>query len=306
MVFQIPYTDAEWSDLIAKVSSLLPSPIPLETQPTPAPTSIPSTIDHTLLALSATRDQITTLCTEAATHSFATVCVRADHVEHAVRLSRDADKKFGVAAVVGFHEGTYRAAEKVVEAQRCVADGATELDMVLNWPLLKEGKYSFVAADVKAVRDAAPRWAQPSLDESAKKDKKEKVQSGPDTVLKVILETAQLSTEEIVAGSVISVAVGADFIKTSTGFCGRGALVEDVGLMRAVAEVMEQIMGDERERAKVKASGGVRSAEDVRKMVRAGAERIGASAGVAIAKEVLAEEKGEVFAKDESAVGNGY
>ena len=160
------------------------------------------------------------------------------------------------------------------EATAAVSVGAKELDVVIHYPLLHSSNPDFVSAypsiysSLLSVRNACPP---------------------PRTTLKVILETSQLSHEEIVAGSVLSIAAGADFIKTSTGFLGRGASIEDVQIMRAVA-ANEAVLGlraaESKSRpVKVKASGGIRTAADVIKMVEAGAERIGASAGVAIVTE---------------------
>lgn len=159
---------------------------------------------------------------------------------------------------MGFHEGTYPTAEKVAEATKAVAEGATELDMVLNWPLLKQGKYTAVYDDILAVRHAAP---------------------APKTKLKVILETSQLTRDEIIAGSAISDMAGANYVKTSTGFNGAGASIENVRLMREVVDLLAN-------GCKVKASGGVRAAEDAVEMLKAGADRIGASAGVKIVREL--------------------
>ena len=160
------------------------------------------------------------------------------------------------------------------EAIAAVSAGAKELDIVIHHPLLHSSNPEFASAypsiysSLLSVRNACPP---------------------PQITLKVILETSQLSHEEIVAGSVLSIAAGADFIKTSTGFLGRGASIEDVQIMRAVAAneaVLSLRAAESKSRpVKVKASGGIRSAVDVIKMVEAGAERIGASAGVAIVTE---------------------
>ena len=139
------------------------------------------------------------------------------------------------------------------EASHAISAGASELDMVINYPLLKQQRYSEVYADVAAVRMAAPH----------------------PIILKVILETAQLTRFEIVAGCKVSEAAKADFVKTSTGFGGPGATVENVRLMKSV-------IGSH---MKVKASGGVRTVNDCISMIKAGAERIGTSNGVWIMKE---------------------
>jgi deoxyribose-phosphate aldolase len=252
-------TDVEWAAFISTQKDLVPEVFPV--YPAPLPSTIPCTIDHTLLVPSATESQIDTLCSEALEYGFATVCVRLNHAVRAVQNLKDTPD-VGVACVVGFHEGTYPTSEKVDEAQNVVASGASELDMVINYPLLKEGKYSSVYEDVAAVRKAAPSPIQ----------------------LKVILETSQLNQDEIIAGCVISCMAGADFVKTSTGFNGSGASVKNVALMRAVVDMLG-------EGCKVKASGGVRTAEDCIDMLKAGAERIGASAGVKIMKELSGDVK---------------
>lgn len=265
MATSIPTTDSEWSTLISQTLTNLPQ-INITNYPPPADplTSVPKAIDHTQLSLAATEAQIDTLCTEAIKYNFATVCVRANYVSRAV--ARLKGTNIGVACVVGFHEGTYSIADKVSETQGAVLDGASELDMVVNYPLLKEGKYTDVYEDVLAVRKASE--PTPEGDNVARK-----------VGLKVILETSQLSCEQIVAGCVIACLAGADFVKTSTGFNGSGASVENVALMRAVCETFGSGI-------KVKASGGVRTAGDCVNMMRAGAERIGASAGVKIVEEL--------------------
>lgn len=253
---ETPTSDPEWAALIATVNDDLP-----ETRTvyeTPLPHTVAHTIDHTQLAVDATESQIDTLCTEAREHKFATVCVRLPFVARASQNLKDVQDEVGIACVVGFHEGTQSTNDKVNEATAAVAGGASELDMVLNWPLLKQGKYHAVYADIHAVRRAAP---------------------SPKTKLKVILETSQLSREEIIAGCVVSDMAGADFVKTSTGFNGAGANIENVRVMREVVDMLAN-------GCKVKASGGVRSAENAVEMLKAGASRIGASAGVAIVKEL--------------------
>ncbi|KAK6831919.1 DeoC/LacD family aldolase [Aspergillus parasiticus SU-1] len=256
-----PKNDAEWAALISTIKDSLPEAFP--EYKTPLPSEVNRTIDHTQLALTATEQQIDQLCAEALQYQFATVCVRLNHVRRAVQeLKGSSDVK--VACVVGFHEGMYETSEKEQEARDAVEQGAAELDMVLKYPLLKEGKYTDVYTDILGVRKAAPS----------------------PTKLKVILETSQLSQEEIIAGSVIADVAGADFIKTSTGFNGPGANIDNVALMRATA-------GSVGNGCKVKASGGVRSAEDCIRMLKTGAERIGTSSGVKIMQELKGEAVGE-------------
>ncbi|PYI07100.1 DUF171-domain-containing protein [Aspergillus sclerotiicarbonarius CBS 121057] len=244
-------TDAEWATLISSIQQSLPTTFPSYD----ISSEINRTIDHTQLALTATGQQIDDLCQEAIQHQFATVCVRLNHVSRAVQ-NLQGHPAVGVACVVGFHEGTYKTIEKTTDAKEAVKLGASELDMVLNYPLLQEGKYVDVYTDVLEVRKAAPAPVG----------------------LKVILETSQLTREQIVAGSVLACMAGADYIKTSTGFNGPGASVENVALMRATANLVGK-------GTKVKASGGVRSGEDCQKMLEVGAERIGSSSGVKIMRE---------------------
>jgi len=254
----VPKTDAEWAEMIYTQKELLPEKLPenLAVYPTPHRSRISRSIDHTQLAPSATESQIDTLCDEAREYGFATVCVRLRHVPRAVQNLQETPE-VGVACVVGFHEGTYPTQEKVDEAEDAMNQGASELDMVINYPLLRQGLYTDVFGDVLAVRKAAPSPVR----------------------LKVILETSQLTRDEIIAGSIISCMAGADYVKTSTGFNGPGATVENVALMRATVELLGT-------GCKVKASGGVRGVENCIAMLKAGANRIGASAGVMIVKEI--------------------
>ena len=154
-------------------------------------------------------------------------------------------------AVVGFPLGAMATTSKASETRQAVADGAQEIDMVINIGALKGGDHNLVYDDIRSVVDAAAG-----------------------TPVKVILETSMLNRDEKIAGCTISKAAGAHFVKTSTGFGGGGATVKDVELMRS-------IVGSE---MGVKASGGVRNAADLQKMVQAGADRIGASAGIAIVR----------------------
>ncbi|KAL4922217.1 hypothetical protein BDW62DRAFT_173214 [Aspergillus aurantiobrunneus] len=249
----IPKDNADWETLISTVKDSLSE---ISEQQAPLTSKINRTVDHTQLALAATEEQIDELCNQALKFQFATVCVRLNRVEQAVQNLRDAPD-VGVACVVGFHEGMYETSEKEEEARKAIELGATELDMVLKYPLLKTKQYMEVYEDILGVRKAAPAPIG----------------------LKVILETSQLTRDEIIAGSVISCLAGADFVKTSTGFNGAGASVENVALMYEIAKIVGK-------GTKVKASGGVRSAADCIKMLEAGAERIGASSGVKIVQEL--------------------
>ena len=204
-------------------------------------------IDHTLLKPDADRDQLDRLCEEARTYHFASVCVNSSNVAYCKRRLRGSDVM--TVAVVGFPLGAASTASKAYETRESVRDGADEIDMVINIGALKGKDYATVHADIAAVVVAArPR------------------------PVKVILETGALDRDQKVIGCAIAKAAGAAFVKTSTGFGPGGATVEDIALMRAV-------VGED---VGVKASGGVRDAEDARRMMEAGATRIGASASVAI------------------------
>jgi deoxyribose-phosphate aldolase len=209
--------------------------------------SIASRIDHTLLKPDATRAELVKLCEEARAHGFASVCVNTTWIPLCVELLKGS--KVMAICVVGFPLGAATSGAKAAETREAVANGASEIDMVINIGLLKSGEHEAVLRDIKAVVDAA--------------------QGRP---VKVILETHLLSREEKIAACALSKAAGAAFVKTSTGFSGGGATAEDIALMRAV---VGPDMG-------VKASGGVRTAADANKMIAAGADRLGASASVAI------------------------
>ena len=196
--------------------------------------------------------------------------MRLNFVPHAVSQLKGTG--VDVACVIGFHEGSYPTEAKILESRNAIEAGARELDMVLNRVMLRAPDYALAFEELKAIRDVAPP---------------------KEVTLKLILETALLSREEVVAAVVVAGYAGWDFVKTSTGFNGRGASVEDVVLMGAVSRVVAGKLGEGRV-MKVKASGGVRSLEDARRMLDAGAERIGASAGVAIVKEFLGKDGGSV------------
>lgn len=206
-------------------------------------------IDHTLLKPDATADQIAQLCYEARKFKFASVCVNPTHVALCAELLKGTAVK--VCTVIGFPLGASSPDVKAFEAQTAIKDGATEIDMVLNIGALKAGDLTLAARDIHEVVRVGH-------------------QSG--AIVKVIIETALLTNEEKVTACLIAKEAGADFVKTSTGFSGGGATVEDIQLMR---KVVGPGMG-------VKASGGVRDFADAQNMVKAGATRIGASAGVKI------------------------
>lgn len=211
-----------------------------------------SLIDHTLLKPEATEDDIRRLCEEAAQFHFASVCVNPTWVRASACHLRGTGVP--VCTVIGFPLGATLPDVKAYEARRAIFDGAREVDMVINIGALKSGDDCAVEHDVRSVVEVAHEY---------------------DVTCKVIIETALLTDEEKVRASLAAKRAGADFVKTSTGFAKGGATVADVALMR-------QAVGSE---LGVKASGGVKGLEDARKMVEAGATRIGASVGVKIAQE---------------------
>lgn len=204
-------------------------------------------IDHTLLKQDATPEQILKLCEEAKTYDFMSVCVNPAYVPLAAEALEGSDVK--VCTVIGFPLGMNLTKTKIQEAQTCIALGATEIDMVINVGMLKAGHDDYVENEIREIKAACG-----------------------DLILKVILETCLLSDDEIVRACEASKNAGADFVKTSTGFSTGGATTHAVSLMR---ETVGEGMG-------VKASGGVRTKEDLLVMVEAGATRIGTSNGVKI------------------------
>jgi deoxyribose-phosphate aldolase len=211
-----------------------------------------SLIDHTLLKPEATHEDIKHLCEEAARYKFASVCVNPTWVRVAACNLRGSGVP--VCTVIGFPLGATLADVKAYEARRAIFEGAREVDMVINVGALKSGDDCLVEHDIRSVVVVAHEY---------------------DATCKVIIETALLSTEEKVRACLAAKKAGADFVKTSTGFSKGGATVADVALMR-------RTVGPE---LGVKASGGVKGLDDARKMVEAGATRIGASVGVKIAQE---------------------
>lgn len=213
------------------------------------PTDLGRYIDHTKLGPDVTPQQIDKLCEEAREYSFASVCVNPVWVKRCAANLRGSGVR--VCSVVGFPLGANAAEVKALETRRALRDGAREIDMVINIGALKAKDYELVQTDITKVVDACREVG---------------------ALCKVILETGLLTDEEKVIASRLAKAARADFVKTSTGFGHGGATVFDVALMR---EAIGPKMG-------VKASGGVKDADDVKEMIAAGATRIGASAGVAI------------------------
>lgn len=214
-------------------------------------------IDHTLLKPDATREQIERLCAEARRYRFKSVCVNPTWVPLCASLLADTPDVL-VCTVIGFPLGANMLGVKAFEAQLAISAGAREVDMVMNVGALKSGERDLVERDIRAVVEVAHAGG---------------------AVCKVILETGLLSVDEIEVACRIAQAAGADFVKTSTGFGPGGAAVEHIALMR---QTVGSQMG-------VKASGGVRTLEDVQALVAAGATRIGASAGVRIVEQALGQ-----------------
>ncbi|WP_218055175.1 deoxyribose-phosphate aldolase [Neobacillus massiliamazoniensis] len=207
-------------------------------------------IDHTLLKPDATKQQIETLCQEAREHKFFSVCVNPVWVSMAKELLKDSGVK--VCTVIGFPLGAATSETKAFETKNAIENGAEEVDMVINIGALKDQNDEWVENDIRLVVAAAKGKA----------------------LTKVIIETSLLTKEEKIRACQLAVKAGADFVKTSTGFSSGGATVSDIALMR---ETVGPNVG-------VKASGGVRNAEDTKKMIESGATRIGASSSVAIIK----------------------
>lgn len=205
-------------------------------------------IDHTNLKADASIEDIKTLVDEAMANDFYSVCVNSSNV----KLIKDYNKDVKIAAVVGFPLGAMVKEAKVFEAKNAIENGASEIDMVINIGRLKDKEYDYVESEIRAIKEAIG-----------------------ENILKVIIETCLLTDDEKVKACELSVAAGADFVKTSTGFSTGGATVSDVKLMA-------ETVGD---KAKVKASGGIHTREEALDLIDAGASRIGASKSIDICKE---------------------
>lgn len=216
--------------------------------------TIASMIDHTLLKPEATKAQIEQLCAEAKEYKFASVCVNPTWVKTSAELLAGTEVK--VCTVIGFPLGANTPEVKAFETKNAIENGATEVDMVINIGALKDKNYDLVEKDIRAVVEAA---------------------NG--VLTKVIIEACLLTDEEKAIACELSVKAGADFVKTSTGFSTGGATAEDIALMR---KTVGPNIG-------VKASGGVRSAQDAKTMIDNGATRIGASSGIAIVKGLVSD-----------------
>lgn len=207
-------------------------------------------IDHTVLKADTPLETVKRICDEAMEYGFASVCINPCHVAYCADYLKDSD--VNVCTVIGFPLGANTSAVKAFETKDAIANGADEIDMVMNIGALKDKNYDLVRDDVKAVVEAA---------------------NG--TLVKVILETCLLTEDEIKKACELCVEAKADYVKTSTSFSTRGATIEDVRIMK------EAVHG----KAKVKAAGGVRTPEDMVKIVAAGADRIGTSAGCSLVKK---------------------
>lgn len=207
-------------------------------------------IDHTVLKADTPLETVKRICDEAMEYGFASVCINPCHVAYCADYLKDSD--VNVCTVIGFPLGANTSAVKAFETKNAIANGADEIDMVMNIGALKDKNYDLVRDDIKAVVEAA---------------------NG--TLVKVILETCLLTEGEIKKACELCVEGKADYVKTSTGFSTRGATIEDVRIMK------EAVHG----KAKVKAAGGVRTPEDMVKIVAAGADRIGTSAGCSLVKK---------------------
>ncbi len=204
-------------------------------------------IDHTLLKATATKEQIVKLCAEAKEHNFYAVCVNGSYVDLVKQELEDSDVK--IAAVIGFPLGAMTTEAKVFEAKNCVENGASEIDMVINIGKLLDGEYEYVEQEIRLIKEAIGN-----------------------NVLKVIFENCYLSKEQIKRVSQLAVNAGADFVKTSTGFGTDGATFEDVQLMKDVVK----------DKAQIKAAGGVRDAATAIKYIEMGVTRLGTSSGVSL------------------------
>ena len=209
--------------------------------------SIAKMIDHTMLKADASEKTILRYCREAKEYGFASICVNTCFVPLVAKELKGSGVK--ICCVVGFPLGAMSTSAKAFEAKQAVADGAEEVDMVINIGAMKDARFDFVKKDIEAV-----------------------VEASKPAIVKVIIETCLLTDEEKVKACELSVEAGAAFVKTSTGFSTGGATVADVKLMK-------ETVGD---RAKVKASGGIRTPEDAKALIEAGADRIGAGNGIVL------------------------
>ena len=211
-------------------------------------------IDHTLLKATATKIEIVKLCTEAKEYNFYAVCVNGCYVELAKQELQNSD--VNIAAVIGFPLGAMTTEVKVFEAKNCIENGASEIDMVINVGKLIDGENKYVENEIRQIKEAIGN-----------------------NVLKVIFENCYLSKEQIKTVSQLAVNAGADFVKTSTGFGNGGATFEDVIIMKEVVK----------NKAQIKAAGGVRDTETAEKYIKMGVTRLGTSSGVSLVTTGVSE-----------------
>lgn len=227
----------------------------------PDPTRYNKLIDYTYLREDANIDKIEEICKQAKENGFYSVCIRPDFVSYAVNFLEGSDVK--VVTVISFHKGEDKTQEKVVEAQKAIANGADEIDMVMNWKMLQ-------------------KWSKESNDEK-KKTLEQKIYDdirkvadichGSDSaVLKVIIESGELTLDQVKKACDLCAKAGVDFVKTSTGYASKGAEIDKVRFMRSILP----------DHIKIKASGGIRTLQDIEAFVNAGADRIGSSSNPAV------------------------
>lgn len=210
-------------------------------------------IDHTLLKADATEKDIKKLCKEAKEYEFFSVCVNPIHVKAAKKYLKNSNIR--VCTVIGFPLGANLTKTKLFEAKKAIADGADEIDVVMNIGKFKEKKYNYVGKELAKIVDMCNKKV----------------------LVKVIIETCYLTKEEIKYACELVYECGVDFVKTSTGYGTDGAKVEDVKLMREICK----------DKLKIKASGGIKTIKQVEEFILAGAERIGTSSGVSIVNEEI-------------------
>lgn len=201
-------------------------------------------IDHTYLKPEATKVEIDTLIKEAIDYQFKTVCINPTWIEYAKELLKGTDVE--ICTVIGFPLGAMSTESKIFEARDAIDKGADEVDMVINIGMLKSGDLDYISSEIKSIKHTCQN-----------------------KILKVIIETALLTEEEIALASQAVLQGGGDFVKTSTGFSTRGASVKDIRIIKSIVE----------DNCLIKASGGIRTHKDMVAMINAGADRIGASAG---------------------------
>jgi deoxyribose-phosphate aldolase len=227
-------------------------------------------IDHTALKPVATEEDIVKLCREAVEYGFASVCVNTFYLPLCRKLLKEKDETgVNCCVVIGFPLGACATEAKIFETLYAVREGADEIDMVINVGAIKAGQDEVAAGDIRGVREACRG-----------------------KILKVIIETGLLTDEEKVRATTVAALSGADFVKTCTGFSAGAATTADVSLIRATLDSLES--AGSTPHVKIKASGGIRTYEDALSMIFAGADRLGASAGVKIAQEQAQQNGGQV------------